>query len=529
MNWRGVKNEPECGPPRADCRPAGIFLSMTDQLFILFVILPVLTAVALFVIGSRSAWQQRVSLTVVLLLWGFSLYGLVHVLRTGVVVLRMGHWPAPYGIVLVADILSMTMVAVTMTVALAVTFFSLPTVDRARQEHFYYPLFFILLMGVNGAFLTGDIFNLFVFFEVLLIASYALMALGSDADQLRETNKYVVLNLIASTVFLLGLAATYRIMGTLNMADLAVKVQAQAGSPLLTVLAMVFLFVFGTKAAIFPLYFWLPGPYYPPPAGISAFFGGILTKVGVYAIFRTFTLLFRHDPAFTYELLLAIAAATMLLGVLGAISQMDVKRILSYHIISQIGYMILGIGLFTTQALAGALFYIVHHVIVKSALFLISGVVQETTGTTSLKTLGGLSARSWLLSTLFLVAALSLAGLPPFSGFFSKLIILQAGVNTGRYGYVAVGLLGSLLTLFSMLKIWNGVFWGEERAPTRPVPLRPLLPGVILLVSLTVGIGLFPGVLYRVVDAAAAQLADPWIYIEAVLGPEARRQGIPPL
>jgi multicomponent Na+:H+ antiporter subunit D len=318
-------------------------------------------------------------------------------------------------------------------------------------------------------------------------------------------------------------------MGTLNMADLALKMQTQAENPLLTVLAMVFLFVFGTKAAIFPLYFWLPGPYYPPPAGISAFFGGILTKVGVYAIFRTFTLLFRHDPSFTHELLLAISAATMIFGVLGAISQLDIKRILSYHIISQIGYMILGIGLFVPQALAGALFYIVHHVIVKSALFLISGVVQETTGTTSLKALGGLSARSWLLSALFLVAALSLAGLPPLSGFFSKLIILQAGVNSGRYGYVAVGLLGSLLTLFSMLKIWNGVFWGEERAPARPVPLGPLLPGVILLVSLTMGIGLFPRVLYRVVDAAATQLADPWLYITAVLGPGVHQRGTLPL
>jgi multicomponent Na+:H+ antiporter subunit D len=502
---------------------------MLDQLFILFIILPLLTAIALFAIGTRSVWQQGVSLAVVLLLWGFALYGLIHVLHRGMVVLRLGHWPAPYGIILVADVLSMTMVAVTMTIALAVTCFSLPTVDRARQEHFYYPLFFILLMGVNGAFLTGDIFNLFVFFEVLLIASYALMALGSDADQLRETNKYVVLNLIASTVFLFGLSATYRIMGTLNMADLALKMQTQAENPLLTVLAMVFLFVFGTKAAIFPLYFWLPGPYYPPPAGISAFFGGILTKVGVYAIFRTFTLLFRHDPSFTHELLLAISAATMIFGVLGAISQLDIKRILSYHIISQIGYMILGIGLFVPQALAGALFYIVHHVIVKSALFLISGVVQETTGTTSLKALGGLSARSWLLSALFLVAALSLAGLPPLSGFFSKLIILQAGVNSGRYGYVAVGLLGSLLTLFSMLKIWNGVFWGEERAPARPVPLGPLLPGVILLVSLTMGIGLFPRVLYRVVDAAATQLADPWLYITAVLGPGVHQRGTLPL
>ena len=326
---------------------------MIHNLFILFVILPVLSAVALFALGRHRLWQQRLSLTVVVLLWGFALYGLNDVLQTGIVVLRMGNWLPPYGIILVADALSMTMVALTMTIALAVTLFSLPTMDTSRQDYFYYPLFFILLMGVNGAFLTGDIFNLFVFFEILLIASYALMVLGSEAAQLRETVKYLVINLIASTFFVIGLALLYRAMGTLNMADLALKIQTQPGDPLLTILAMVFLFVFGTKAAIFPLYFWLPGPYFPPPAGISAFFGGILTKVGVYAIFRTFTLIFRHEPSVTHELLLALSALTMLLGVLGAISQMDMKRILSYHIISQIGYMILGIGLFTPQALAG--------------------------------------------------------------------------------------------------------------------------------------------------------------------------------
>jgi multicomponent Na+:H+ antiporter subunit D len=500
---------------------------MLRQLFILFIILPVLTAVVLFAVGQHRVWQQRLSLAVVTALWGFSVYGLVYVVRSGIVVLRMGNWLPPYGIILVADALSMTMVALTMTIALAVTLFSLPTVDTGRQTYFYYPLFFILLMGVNGAFLTGDIFNLFVFFEILLIASYALMVLGSEAGQLRETVKYLVINLIASTFFLVGLALLYRAMGTLNMADLALKVQTEPHQPLFTVLAMIFLFVFGTKAAIFPLYFWLPGPYFPPPAGISAFFGGILTKVGVYAIFRTFTLIFRHNPAFTHELLLALSALTMLLGVLGAISQMDMKRILSYHIISQIGYMILGIGLFTPQALTGALFYIVHHVIVKSALFLISGVVQETTGTTSLKTLGGLQARSWVLSAAFLVAALSLAGVPPLSGFFSKLIILQAGVATGRYGYVGVGLLGSLLTLFSMLKIWNGVFWGEEKGEVRTVSVVPLLPGVLLLVALTIGIGLFPSLLYQVTEIAGAQAADPWVYIEAVLGPAARLEGLP--
>ena len=345
-----------------------------------------------------------------------------------------------------------------------------------------------LLMGVNGAFPTGDIFNLFVFFEILLNASYALTVLGSEPGQLRETLKYLFVNMIASTFFLIGLAMLYRTMGTLNMADLAFKVQMLPNSDgtLLTVPAMAFLFGFGTKAAIF----------------------------------QTFILIFCHNPGVTHELLLIIAASTMVLRVFGAISQMDIKRILSCHIVCQIGYMILGIGLFTTQALAGALFYIIHHVIVKSTLFLVSGVVQMTTGTTHLKKIGGLQARSWILNALFLIAALSLAGIPPLSGFFSKFIILKEGVQLGRYGYVAIGLVCSLLTIFSMLKIGNGVFWGEHTGEIRQVSMPMLLPGVILLVALTVSIGLFPHVIYGVVEIAAEQMISPDAYIEAVLGSE---------
>ncbi len=492
------------------------------NLFILFVILPLLTALVLFFTQRNLLWQKRLSLASAFSLWLFSLCALRYVFHRGIVVLRMGNWPAPFGIILVADMLSMTMVVLSLTIALAVILFSLPTVDRSREEHFYYPLLFLQVMGINGAFLTGDIFNLFVFFEILLIASYALMVLGSEAEQLRETIKYLVINLVASTFFLVGLAATYRTFGTLNMADLAVKAQSGAAAgPLLNILAMLFLFVFGTKAAIFPLYFWLPGPYHPPPDGVSALFGGLLTKVGVYAIFRTFTLIFCHNPSFTHELILVLAAFTMILGVLGAISQMDMKRILSYHIISQIGYMIMGIGLYSPLALAGALFYIIHHVIVKSSLFLIAGAVREVAGSYSLKAAGGLLSRQPLLALLFLVAALSLAGFPPFSGFFAKLVIFQAGVAEGRYLYVGIGLLGSFLTLFSMLKIWNGIFWGEEKTPRPLRPLTPLLPGMVLLVSLTILIGFFPSLVFRLTEAAAQALYDPQGYIDAVLKGEA--------
>ncbi len=495
---------------------------MPSDLFILFVVGPAGAAACLAACRDKPHLQRVSSLGTCVALWILSIAGLERVLNDGIVVLRMGNWQPPFGIVLVADVLSMTMVALTMTIAVAASIFAFSTTDRRHEQHFYYPLFLILIMGVNGAFLTGDLFNLFVFFEILLIASFALLALGSQASRLRETTKYLIINLIASTFFLIGLSVLYGTMGTLNMADLAYKIQSSSGelNATLTILSMVFLFVFGTKAAIFPLYFWLPGPYFQPSAALSAFFGGILTKVGVYAIFRTFTLIFVHDPSFTHELLLILAVATMLLGVFGALSQMDMKRILSYHIISQIGYLILGIGLFSPQALAGALFYMVPYVIAKSALFLTAGVIEEVTGTTDLKKVGGLQDHSTALSVLFLLAALSLAGIPPLAGFFSKLLLLQAGVEIGRYGYVAFGLLGGLLTLASMLKIWNGVFWGKKEGERLEVETKVLLPSVALLVLCLVVIGLFPGELYKVAEHAAGQISDPKVYIAAVLGPD---------
>lgn len=494
-----------------------------NQLYILFVVFPLLTALALLPLGRRERLRRFLSVGSLGVLWLFSLLALARVYYGETVVLWMGNWPPPFGIILVADVLSSLMVAVALTIALAALLFSLATPDPQRERYFFHPLFQILLMGINGSFLTGDIFNLFVFFEVLLIASYALMVLGSEEAQLRETIKYLVINLVASTFFVVALALLYGVMGTLNMADLAQKAQGAEDSRLLVVISFLFLFVFGTKAAIFPLYFWLPGPYYPPPAAVTAIFGGLLTKVGVYAILRTFTLIFVTRPSLTHEILLILSAFTMILGVLGAISQMDFKRILSYHIISQIGYMILGIGLYSPLALAGSIFYIVHHVIVKSSLFLISGAVEHLAGTTQLKRLGGLIAPFPGLAVLFLVAGLSLAGFPPLSGFFSKLILLQAGLEAERYFYVGVGLLGSFLTLFSMMKVWNGVFWGEGKEAgwanegQRGTYLA-LLPGIGLLVALTLLIGLLPQPLFALTSRAAQQIFDPQVYIQAVLG-----------
>jgi multicomponent Na+:H+ antiporter subunit D len=326
-----------------------------------------------------------------------------------------------------------------------------------------------------------------------------------------------VINLLVSTVFVASVGILYGVTGTLNMADLAQKMAQTERSGLITALAMLFLFVFGVKAAIFPLFFWLPDAYPEPPTAITANFGGLLTKVGVYALMRTFTLLFIQDMAFTHSLILVLAAFTMTCGVLDAIAQNHLKRILSYHIISQIGYMILGIGLYSPLALAGSIFYIIHHIIVKSALFLISGVTARLTGTQELKGMGGVVTRYPLVAMLFLVAGLSLAGVPPFSGFFAKLALLMVAVQEGQYFYMAIALLGSFLTLVSMTKVYLYAFWGEEQHKNEQrIGYADLALPVTCLTLITVALGFLGEPVLVLAQQAAEQLMAPQSYIDAV-------------
>jgi multicomponent Na+:H+ antiporter subunit D len=317
--------------------------------------------------------------------------------------------------------------------------------------------------------------------------------------------------------------------GTLNMADLAQQVKAAPSAGPVTTVALLFLLAFGIKAAVFPLFFWLPASYHTPPVPVSSIFAALLTKVGVYALIRVFTLIFIKDTETTHGIILVVAGLTMVTGVLGAMAQNDFRRLLSFHIVSQIGYMIMGLGLFTPLALIGSLFHIIHNIFAKTTLFLVSGIAYRIKGTYDLKELGGLYRSFPGVAILFLIPAFALAGMPPLSGFWSKLILLKAGLVTKDYAIVAVALLVSLLTTYSMTKIWNEAFLkGEtpgERAEsedTRPhggsmSALTGLAP-IVLLAALTVIMGLAAGPTIEVLQRAADQLMDPTGYINAVLG-----------
>ncbi|MCC4263382.1 Na+/H+ antiporter subunit D [Oceanimonas baumannii] len=447
------------------------------------------------------------------------------VLTDGIQVAYMGSWPAPYGISLVADLLSAIMVVVTGIIGLAVAVYSLATMSRNHEAFGYYPLLHLMLAGVVGAFLTGDIFNLYVWFEILLIASFGLMILGGERAQMEGAIKYVTLNLISSAMFLTAVGLLYGYAGTLNMADLAVKLNGAEQSGLVTVIAMLFLVAFGIKAAAFPLFFWLPASYHTPPVAISAVFAGLLTKVGVYALYRVFSLIFVQDTGFTHgTVLMAMGIFTMVTGVLGAAAQFEVRRILSFHIISQIGYMLVGLALFTPLAIAGGVFYIFHHIIVKTNLFLISGVMYRYHGSYDLAHLGGLYRSAPWLAALFMIPAMSLAGLPPLSGFFAKFTVIKAGVIEGHWLMVAMALIVGLLTLYSMIKIWAEAFW--KKLPDDAKPLRGegdphlyvLYAPIAVLALMTLAIGFGAEWFVQLAMATAEQLLSPEGYIEAVLG-----------
>lgn len=496
-----------------------------SQVIALPVFIPLIAgALSLALWRSRAAqrWMAVIGTGALMLstLW------LLHTVWTdGIQVLEMGGWPAPFGIVLVADLLGAIMAVLAGITGFAVSIYALAAIGPGHERFGFYPLQHLLLAGVCGAFLTGDIFNLYVWVEVLLVASFALLILGGERAQMEGAIKYVTLNLLSSMLLLIAVGLLYGLVGTLNMADLSVKLRDADSGGLMTVIATLFMVSFGIKAAAFPLFFWLPASYHTPPAAVSALFAALLTKVGVYALFRVFTLIFNQDVGYTHTILLWAAGLTMLTGVLGAAAQFEFRRILSFHIVSQIGYMLMGLALFTPLALVGGVFYIMHHIIVKKNLFLVSGVVYLLQGSFSLRQLGGLYRSSPGLAILFLIPALSLAGIPPLSGFFAKYILIRAGLEVESYAIVVVALITGLLTLYSMTKIWAEVFWKAppEDAPTSPVVLTPLqrwqlyLPMTGLAI-LTLLIGFWGQPVYELAEAAAAQLLDPQGYIDAVLG-----------
>ncbi|MBG0838627.1 proton-conducting transporter membrane subunit [Ectopseudomonas toyotomiensis] len=434
---------------------------------------------------------------------------------------QVGDWQAPFGISLVIDRLSAVMIAISALVALVTLLYGVAKDNDSKIGRDFHLFIQGLLTGICGAFITADIFNLYVWFEVLLIASFALMALGGGSRRLAGSMTYVALNLFATLIFLLSAGLVYGASGTLNMGELAVIMRSGEAPPGVTPALLLMLLAFAIKAALFPVFGWLPATYHVALTAVSAMFAGLLTKVGVYALIRLVTLLW-PEYGLPHQLLLWVACATMLVGVLGAAAQTEVRRILSFHIVSQVGYMILGLALATPLALAGAVFYLIHHIVVKANLFFIGGLAARICGSERLADMGGLYKRMPWLALLFAIPALSLAGIPPLSGFWAKFLLVKASLDAAAWWAAGIALLTGVFTLLSMNKIWNEAFLkphpGDEEALQTVTGIRAAWLGMSALALLTVLIGLGAGPLIDYAVAAAEQLADPQAYLQPFIG-----------
>jgi multicomponent Na+:H+ antiporter subunit D len=434
-------------------------------------------------------------------------------------VLPVGDWSPRVGIVLVVDLLSAVMLSLCSLTALASILYGFAESSVTVEHPLRFVLVQFLVLGIDLSFCTGDLFNLFVAFEVMLISSYALLALEADDWDIRQVYPYVAINLVGSTLFICGAGLAYGLFGTLNFAEISVRAREHVDDPWLQALALLFLVVFGIKAGLFPLCYWLPNSYPTLAFPLAGLFSGMLTKVGVYVLIRVFGTVLPHDLGFVHQLLATLAGLTMVLAVMSAISRNFMRGILSFHILSQIGFMLLAVGLFTPLSFAAAIFYITHHIIVKASLFLICGVAFVLQRTDDLDKMGNLWKHTPWLGVLFLLQALSLAGIPPLSGFWGKYVILVVGIERGEWVLVAAAVLASILTLFSMLKIWNGAFWKVSDSASiriddrRWVRMTWVVAGMTAI-SVAIGLGAEP--VFLLATRAAELVLDQDGYAELV-------------
>ncbi|MFW3384669.1 UNVERIFIED_CONTAM: Na+/H+ antiporter subunit D [Kocuria sp. CPCC 205274] len=528
------------------------------QLAPLAVIIPFLGAALSLLLLRRNALQRTVAIGSLVLTLAVEALILGTTWNLGPQAVHLGGWEAPWGIVMVVDQLSSLMLVVSTVVSLAVLVYAsgqgVADGDEEGPISIFHPSFLILVAGVSNAFLAGDLFNLYVGFEILLTASYVLMTMGGTVQRIRTGVTYVVVSVISSVLFLITIAMIYAATGTINMADLSVKLE---GLPVGTQmqLHLMLLIAFGIKAAVFPLSFWLPDSYPTASAPVTAVFAGLLTKVGVYSIIRTETVLFPGERL--DDLLMWVALLTMVVGILGALAQIDIKRMLSFTLISHIGYMIFGVAVGTQEALSATVYYVAHHIVIQTSLFLVAGLIERRGGSTNVDRLAGMAKISPLLALLYLVPALNLGGIPPFSGFLGKTGLLQAGVDQGdglAYALVAGSVAVSLLTLLAMIRVWNRVFLRapEDAEYPDPILLAPvpagsrflltsgavddqagrfagkgdvrlmspsMLGGASALVAAGVALTVFAGPLFQLADNAAENLVRPERYVEAVLDP----------
>ena len=492
--------------------------SPSDWLVVAPVAIPIIFGAILLIFRHETRPQAGVALAGLVASLVCSVLLLARILDQGPVVMTMGRWLPPFGISFTADVLGASLSLVATLVAVVCAFYSTSDIGTIGRRYGFYPFMMLMMAGVNGSFLTGDIFNLYVWFEVFLISSFGLLVLGSEHRQLDGTTKYAILNLIGTTFFLTATALLYGAFGTLNMADIARKADSVREAAPLTTLAVFFLFAFGMKAAAFPVNFWLPASYHTPRIVTAALFGGVLTKVGVYALLRTLVMLFPPERELLSGVIAWVAAVTMIVGVMGALAQTDLRRTLGFVVISSVGIMLAGLALGTAEGLAGTIFYAFHSMIVMAALYLLAGVMNGLGGSYSLRTLSGLYQNHPLVAAFALLLMLSAAGLPPASGLWPKVMLVRASIDAGQPWLAFAVLATGFLTTIALGRVFILTVWRQQanESLAAGVSSTPGYTTLAVLSLLVLFMGLYPQPVIDIAEHAAADILDASRYIGTV-------------
>lgn len=484
------------------------------------VFLPLLGAALGLLVAHNLKLQHGLGLAAGTGAWLCSIGVLIANLESGPQIYRLGGWPTPFGIVLVADLLSAVFAVMSTTVVAAGILYALGCKDKVVSVPTFMPLFLCMGAGLNGALYTGDIFTMFVFIELMVIASVILVAISDNRLGLEAAIKYLLISSMGTLFLLVGIGALYATFGTLNMADMG-RLLASGERPLLAQAAAVMLMcAFLLKSAVFPFHFWQPDFHTTAPTPVHSVLSSVVVKVGIYGLIRLITLMFTAEAPLIQNLLVILGVIGIFFGSLGALRTYDAKRLLAYSTFGQIGFILVGIGWGTPLALAGALVYAVNHSFIKSALLMITGAISSRSiGKTSrLSEIGGIGQKLVYTSGLYFLGGMALAGVPPMNGFVSKVALIQGGI--GAEGWLVLGLAvgAGMITLLYMMRTWQLIFQQEpdEYTKTKPTGDSQLAPS--LLIALCIGLGLFATPLIDLANRVVAQLGEPQIYIRAVLG-----------